>query len=78
MVADYLTQLDQRKLEAKQALQREALVVRELHTTREYISVLEQRVRGRVNPIHVHPMRNSLKKQKSLYKVLTPSIKPSI
>ncbi len=44
MAADCQTQLEQRKMEARQALQREAMVVRELAMTKDYISVLEQRV----------------------------------
>ena len=43
--AEAATQLEQKKMELKQALQREALVLRELQSAKQYIGSLEQRVR---------------------------------
>ena len=37
-------QVEQKKMELRQALQREALAVRELHSAKQYIATLEERV----------------------------------
>lgn len=43
--AELSGQVEQKKMEVKQVLQREALAVRELHSAKRYIATLEQRVR---------------------------------
>ena len=46
--AELSGQVEHKKMEVKQVLQREALAVRELHSAKRYITTLEQRVRWRV------------------------------
>ena len=43
--AELSGQVEQKKMDVKQVLQREALAVRELHSAKRYIATLEQRVR---------------------------------
>lgn len=42
--AEVSGQVEQKKMELRRALQREALAVRELHSAKQYIATLEQRV----------------------------------